>query len=672
MASYPAWYAQPEQDPYQGAYTDVCLAFDPSIPAAPTPAALLTRASTGPDLKAIFVILCADHRIHVLHRVIRQLPALGMPPSPFDNTTIATLDDLTAVGPTTVTVPADLFNRTIVLHSVRSAAAIDADLAADPAAQQLPVALAGADVSDVRTRGGMFVPPAYASRVLTLASGPGGLSPRQLWVDVITQLRATAGHEAQCASFVSWSRVAVSHGVEAANPLSRISPVPVIPDLALAASRFELLRRDLPQRFGVPAADLQPVVQQLGALRADTAAREVARETARLARETAKKADAELPSLRWRAPTVQLLNLCQVGDENLLPDVWKDMARAGVKQDRQTIQYHLRSRTSEVGSRSTKVPIVSPELAREMGSLTFEPTSRDDLKSGLSIFAVCHPDQASAHLVSEMAGHYDNQMSGATGLTLTDQITLKAAQELKLPSKYLQVRLIVAAYHTLLETSMGIDHDLVLGFGVFLDRMGLMELVLDAIMDSNVLACAGFLRFLHLKFSIWFAAQVSSNVAIPIPAFGEILDRIEEQTWVPVALPLAYLKPQAVQPGPRVPAPLGPSPSLSATNTAVAPTPASKRGFFKAPAAQLAASAIKTRSNFNINAHITAHGPPPLNDAGGLMCLSFHFRGGCRHECERGSSSGPMDDHKQHNASETQRLVTYLNLAGPTTALGNL
>lgn len=672
MASYPAWYAQPAQDPYQGAYTEVCLAFDPTIPAAPSPAAMLTRASTGPDMKAAYVLLCADHRIHVLHRVVRQLPALGMPASPFDNATIATLDDLTVVGPTTVTVPADLFTRTIVLQGVRSAAAIDGDLAADPAARQLPVALVGADVSDVRTRMGTFVPPAYVPMVLTLASAPGGLTPGQLWREVITPLRATAGREAQCASFVDWSRVAVSHGVDAGNPLSRESPVPVIPDPALAASRFELLRRDLPQRFGVPAADLQPVVQQLGALRADTAAREEAREVAHLAREAAKKADAELPTLRWRAPTMQLMNLCQVNDETLLPDVWKDMARAGVKQDRQTIQYHLRGRTGEAGSRSTRVPVVSPELAREMGVLNFEPTSRDDLKSGLSIFSVCHPDQASARLVSEMAGHYDSQMNGVMGLTLTEQITLKAAQELKLPTKYLQVRLILAAYHTLLETSLGIDHALVHGFGAFLDRMGLMELALDTVMDGNVVACAGFLRFLHLKFSIWFAQQVPSNVAIPIPAFGEILDRIEEQTWVPVSLPIAYLKPAAMQPGPRAPH-LGPGlpPSVPHQDGTTAPA-ASKRGFFKAPVAQLDVSALKLRPSFNINAHITAHGPPPLNDAGGLMCLSFHFRGGCRHECERGSSSGPKDDHKRHNAGETQRLVTYLNLAGPTTALGDL
>lgn len=665
MASYPAWYAQPEQDPYHGAYTDACLAYDPTIPAAPSPANMLTRASTGPDLKAVFILLGTDHRLHVLHRVVRQVPALGMAPSLFDNTTIATFDDLTAVGPTTVTVPADLFTRTPVLQ-VRTAAVITTALAADPAAHQLNPAVGAdpADLTDVRTRGGMLVPPAYASQVLAAVSAPGGLTPRGLWVDVIAHLLNTAGHEAQCASFVDWSRVAVSQGVEAANPLSRAIPVPVVPDLALAATRFELLRRDLPQRFGVPAADLQPVVQQLGALRADTAAREVARETARVAREAAKKADAELPTLRWRAPTTQLMNLCQVNDESLLPDVWKDMARAGIKQDRQTIQYHLRGRTGEASSRSSRVPIVSPELAREMGALNFEPTSRDDLKSGLSIFSVCHPDQDSARIVSEMAGHYDSQMNGVTGLTLTEQITLKAAQELKLPTKFLQVRLIMAAYHTLLETALGVTHDLVIGYGACLDRMGTMELVLDHLLDGNVVACAGFLRFFHLKFSIWFALQVPSDAAIPIPAFGEILDRIEEQTWVPVPLPVAYLKPAAPQPGRQAP----PLPVPGPTGT---PTPP-KRGFFKAPAAQLDATAMKPRPSFNINAHLTAHGPPPLNDAGGLMCLSFHFRGGCRHECERGSSSGPKDDHKRHNASETQRLVAYLNLAGPNTALGGI
>jgi hypothetical protein len=433
----------------------------------------------------------------------------------------------------------------------------------------------------------------------------------------------------------------------------------------LTAARHELLSWDLPQRFGVPAPDLQPVVQQLGAMRADTATRDAARE----AREAAKKADAELPSLRWgEHSTTQLMNLCQVADENQLPEVWKAMAKAGAKQDRFTIQSHLRSHAGHADSRSTQAPICSPDLAKDMGALTFEALSSDDLKGGLSIFAVCHPDQDSASRASELAGHFDLQMNGVSGMSLAESIALKAAQQLKLPTKLLQVRLILTAYHTLLEVLMGPEHPLVVQYGLFLHRVGAMEYTLDELLDGKLTNCAGVLRFVQLKMYIWLKQQLRSEAAIPPPAFTAILDKMEEWDWTPVSLPAAYLQTPARPP-------TGSTPSASTSTgsgAAMAANPAdtTKRGYYKAPVAQLDTTALKIRPSFKVNEHITAHGQPPTNDAGGLMCLSFHIRGGCRHECERGPSSGAKNDHKRHSAGETQHLVAYLNQAGPTTALG--
>ena len=162
------------------------------------------------------------------------------------------------------------------------------------------------------------------------------------------------------------------------------------------------------------------------------------------------------------------------------------MAKNGAKLDRITLQHHFDSRASQPDSLSRAAPICSPELAKDLGGLVFAPKHRDDLQSGLSIFAVSHPDQESARRASELAGHYDSQMTGATAcMSFADSIALKSAQDLKLPSRFLQLQAILRAYHTVLEVVLGIGHCVPLALGTFLKRFDRMQLQLDALLDGK-------------------------------------------------------------------------------------------------------------------------------------------------------------------------------------------
>ena len=652
--NYSTWYASPDQDPYEGDYTELCAAFSAAL-AAPAPADMLASVVTT---KTAFVTLTAgDGCVHVLHRFHRQITAPGLTPSVHEGHVLATLDDLNLLGPVTVRVPADLFHRSNVFGDIRTPDAIDAELlTAAAATHQLPQAVAGGgDTEEARTRWGTVIPPCYVPLVLAATGQPGGLTPRRLWTEVVGAIRASPGQEAACQSFVDWARIAVSHGVGPLNPIERPDLTIVAPDAAAAKARALILRQDLPHRFIGGTPDLAPVVQALGLMRAETAAAEASR----LVREETKLAAAKLPSRRWNAAVQGLLNVCQVDSEDELPELWGQMAQAGPKADRVTIQHQLSTLAVAGGIRVSDTATCGQLLATEMGSLRFI-TSRDDLKRGLSVFITGHPDQESARAASESAGHYDQLMQGTTGITLADSISLASAQELKLPTKLIQVKRIIYAYHRLLIVALGQDHAVTRTFDAFANRMDTMENHLDLLLDGQVQRCSGILRFVQLKMARWFADQAVTDARLAPPELGRLWDRIEEEDWTPVPLPPAFLQPPARSaPAKATGVPAGGAP-------VVAP---GRVGHFKAPAEALDPT-LKPRPNFNMNNHIKAHGEPPKNDRGGTMCLSFHARGRCQHECARGESSGVKNDHRRHSAGETTRLVAYLNLSAPDAAPG--
>ena len=92
------------------------------------------------------------------------------------------------------------------------------------------------------------------------------------------------------------------------------------------------------------------------------------------------------------------------------------------------------------------------------------------------------------------------------------------------------------------------------------------------------------------------------------------------------------------------------------------PPPGQRTGQVRAPPSHVdqAWTGIVLDRGFDVPAHITAHPEVPVNDRGGQMCLSYHKRGFCRHECPRGPQAGVQNDHKKHSRAEVQRCHAYL------------
>ena len=643
--TYDAWYAR--RDNRREPEADAILFWPLDTAVNPTtPAALLTSVATGVDRRLAFAILGADNRVHVIHRVLRYVPPLGQPRMPYDNVTLATFGDTTALGVTTVEIPATFFTRTALLPRLLTNAALTRIAVANPDGQCIP----GADtppeeIMETRTRKATLIPSSMVCDVLRVAGAAGGLSPRMLWLTQVEPMLAFPNRLLEYAPFVDWVRVAYSGGLGEANPVQwSPTPPPRHLEVDLAEQRASLFAQDFPVGLEPPPIEggNNLLVAAIGDFRADLAARE----ESKVLRAALKRAADQRPSSRWYASTTRLLRLCHVQDEAELPPIWQAMAAHGAKLDRNTIQYHLSLDMPDLDSISSSgtASVCSPELSKSLGQLTFQ-TGSDDIQSGIHIFAVCYPTQASRSKANQVAGLYDEKVQSITGMTLDETVTLKAAQTFLLPVGYVELQLVCCGYHRFLGTLFGTVHPVVTAMGELVKGLKEDVTALHPYFDSNISRTTGMLRYIQLSMYSWIKRQIQTDAILDPPNFSSIFERIEQQLWVIPVLPPQYC--------------------AGGTTEKLAPTgnttsqPVLKKGVYESTPANHLSDLVPVNKQFDPQAFIRLHGAPPNNDKGGAMCLLYHVKGQCRQDCDRGQ--GVKSDHRRHSQSETAKLVAYLN-----------
>ena len=535
--SYATWYELPA---YSRTPADDAVLFRPLDAAANlvAPAALVTAVATGADRQLAFAILGADDLVHVVHRVLRYVPPLGQPRMPYDNINLATFGDTSALGMTTIEFSATFFTRTPALPRILTAGSVNVAFGINPAVGQLGLEreVPADEVSEVRTRKATLIPAGMVGGVLRAATAVGGLTPRALWVEFVALL--PPNQLIDYAPFVDWARVAVAGGVGAANPV-QFAPTPpprhLEPDLA--QQRLLLLTQDFPAAVVAPPPnDGNLLVAAIGDFRADVAARE----ESKILRAALKRAADQRPSLRWFASTTRLLRLCHVQDEAELPPIWPAMASAGVKLDRNTIQYHLSLDMPLLDSISGPgtASVCSPELSKALGQLIFQ-TVAEDIQSGLHIFSVCYPTQTSRAKANQIAGLYDEKVQSVTGMTMDETVTLKAAQTFSLPVGYVELQLVCCGYHRFL----GQQHSVVTAMGELVQGLKADVPALHPYFDNSVVQTTGMLRYIQLSMYSWVRRQILSDAPLPPPHFASIFEKIEQQLWVIPTLPPEFFSP---------------------------------------------------------------------------------------------------------------------------------
>lgn len=643
---YNAWYdAGP--DPFAGRYAEMYAAYGVLSPAQS--ADIFTIVATASlEQREAFAFLGTDDIVHVVHRLRAYRSPLGQT-SPSDGHTIGVLDECTALGPQLVRVRPALFTLLAGVPGVRTPVALSLALAAAPGPQLTALAADAADTMTVTARRGVLIPPALVGTLLRITTEGPGLTPRTLWETVEGFAQVDPALAAVCQEFVSWCALAIAGGVGGENPL-RVTPETgcplVVADAVLAASRLRLLQADFPQTTqaggGAPGGLLQPLVGELGFLRAEQAARADAEVTRRDEAAALKRS----PGRRWHNVDL-LLRYCQVPGEGDLPPIWAHMAERGSREDRSSLAQFVRAPLVDPSRGLTPrvEPIITIALAQDIIFFRFAG-SREDLQVGLSPFAVCFADQASMAAAAAANGLYDTQMLGSTAITQSETIAHREAQTLKLPTSWSGLRRCLAAYLRLLQVVLGEDHPVPLALHAFI--LALQDSILVELrFDGNPKRCAALLRAIQMYTMVWFEDQELRLDPVPPPDYSAISTAIRNESWVEPELPSSYL---AAQSGRR-------STNITTGGGAAAvATGGTPRGEVqRAPAAHLVPALHQP--DRNVGQLTRDHGKPPKSDKGTPMCLSYHIRGSCRADCHR------LEDHRAHSVSETARLKAYLAAA---------
>jgi hypothetical protein len=399
------------------------------------------------------------------------------------------------------------------------------------------------------------------------------------------------------------------------------------------------------------------------------------------------------PSGKWRELIDSLLMTCRVPNEELLPPFWHVMARTPKQQGMAVLREQLLAYSQGATRFCFQIPVVSASLYTDIMNLTFCGNHADDFATGISPFAVA--DGSDAHRASNLkAAEIQRAMlEGGTNMSFRDWELLGTKVKLAVPTTFLDLINSLGLFGNLLGTLFGDLHPLVDSFRSFhASASTSMYREVQQLVDIRLFVRpCDILRRIQLECYAYFQA-IRVRATPDQPDFSSILRELTRQMFhfpclpsaleqlVPPMFPnmlklppipaltdstasssaslLSGLTPSIVtgRPPPTITTPGagGRTPKLTGTPGRVrvvnpSPEPA---------LARLLPAGIAIKAFIGDN-------PPPNNDEGAPMCLSYHLRDGCWTNCKR------LQDHRLQSDGEKTRLHAFLRSRQPApTATG--
>ena len=204
IALYRNFFADAQNDPFKGDYTEALRPY--SIPAANalTPAQVSTLAVNcrNQNVPTAFVLLHSDDlKLHIYLQLDRFDPRFGFPASPFDDRLFIGKGELHHNHHQLVEWQVNYFHQTGNIR-VPTADAIDAELSNNNVADVLlgPFDAGAANTETIRVRYTCYIPPVYVP--LFLAEP---LTPRQAWETIRAQI-VTDNRVEACTPLIDYLR----------------------------------------------------------------------------------------------------------------------------------------------------------------------------------------------------------------------------------------------------------------------------------------------------------------------------------------------------------------------------------------------------------------------------------------------------------------------------------
>jgi hypothetical protein len=464
--TFRTWFQEAGRDPYGGTYDRVMAAFE--VPAAGTGWApnrvLNSTLGAGDSYANAFVGLFPFHgedagRTRLVHTPLRFPSVMGRP-TPYDNKAYVFLGDVVSGVASTVVYEAtsfDLANRGAWTIPKDYPTALNA-WASDLTVEVLDAMTFGADTRPVNVPRLMYVPPKYIPILLDRR-----LTPRQL-LDELCGAISTDGKLAECAALVDWciaAGVAETPGDTESPVLSQEVASPV-GEAHFLAWRQATLHTMLPSIIGAGAGAAAAATTRMAHLMNDILV--VQRDSRADALAARNAASAPKSPMAFFKPhvTAKLVAMCNVHDQHGLPDLWKEIASANGKRDRETIEMVLRDIANNLGQPEL-VPVVTPSLAKKLVSVRLAGTNLDDLSEGITPFAIVVMDHttttgASAYNEALSAAHDYDDLGRGTGADLSDLKEIKASERVVIPETFALARAMLQSFRIVLIAMLGPMH----------------------------------------------------------------------------------------------------------------------------------------------------------------------------------------------------------------------
>jgi hypothetical protein len=498
--------------------------------------------------------------------MVQKTPvAVGRRGSEHAGKIVALYEDVHDMGGTYVEFPLNSFHAFAVSVRVPTLAAIDVlvnSMAAE--AHYLgPYPDYAPDTEIIRVRVCVWAPPKYVPLILGAR-----LTPREAWTTLAGAIIAD-GNQVQCSDLLDYLRAALIAEDGGSNVGWERPPVlhtdePMRHRFA-ARINAELPGRDTARVTAESQSSL--LARQLEAFD---------RRTVSMSRDTTTAIQAQrepkTPSRKYATMISSIYKRMGGDDDQCLPDLYYNMAKAEKGGTRSTIQQALAARASSPDSLADAAPFVSPAVDRKwQGQQRHAPDKRSiDLVITLADFPMLTPEQRAD---VEALGNLSDAMQGEHYSPSPEaQARINEGCKIGLPFEVLALIIQCKTDSLFKDVDLGPETDKAKEYRVFikgLESRITSILTLSATKTHFIprLACAIIYRW-----HAWYAAcdrlpNPIDEGCSPLPAgpnWNQLLENIDSEEWEPPQLPPRFLPapvlPAAVPPPtPGPPAPGGPA-----------------------------------------------------------------------------------------------------------------